>query len=59
MCRKHLPDRSHWGMLGANSGIGAAGLAASSMVSSWARTAGTLEGSPATAGLLGQQVGAG
>lgn len=55
-CRKHMPDRSNWGMIGANSGIGAAGLGPSSMVSSWARSARTpLDGSSA-AGLLNQQV---
>jgi hypothetical protein len=57
MCRKHLPDRAHWGMIGANSGMGAAGLAPSSMVSSWGRTAGNpLDGSPAATGLLSQRV---
>lgn len=45
-------------MLGANPGIGAAGLGPSGMVPSWGRAGGTpLEGSPAAAGLLGQQVG--
>ncbi|WIA19593.1 hypothetical protein OEZ85_005532 [Tetradesmus obliquus] len=48
--RKHMPDRSHWGLLGSNNAVGSP---AADAIGVWAQ-ANALEGTPA-AGLLSQQ----